>query len=122
MAKDLGADGVVIGCLTAGGDIDEARTKELISLARPLSVTFHRAFDMCRDPLKGLEQLVGLGVDRLLTSGQEATCVEGIELIATLNRQAAGRIIIMPGGGITARNVRKIIAATLAGVCLSEVG
>jgi copper homeostasis protein len=111
-AKELGADGVVIGCLTAAGDIDLVRTAELIALARPLNVTFHRAFDMCREPLKGLEDLVALGVNRVLTSGQEATCLEGLELIATLQKQAAGRIIVMPGGGITPRNVQRIVAGT----------
>jgi len=111
-AKDLGADGVVIGCLTADGDIDQARTAELIELARPLNVTFHRAFDMCQDPQQSLEELVKLGVDRVLTSGQEASCLEGLELLAALQRQAAGRIIVMPGGGITPRNIQKIVAGT----------
>ena len=111
-AKAAGADGVVIGCLTAAGDIDLAQTRELIALARPLKVTFHRAFDMGRDPRQALEQLIGLGIERVLTSGQEASSIEGIELIAELNRQAAGRIIVMPGGGITPRNVPKLVAAT----------
>jgi copper homeostasis protein len=112
LARTLGADGVVIGCLTPEGDIDRTRTRELMELARPLNVTFHRAFDMCRDPRQGLEDLVTLGVDRVLTSGQEASCAEGLELLAALQRQAAGRIIVMPGGGITARNVRRIVEAT----------
>jgi copper homeostasis protein len=112
MAKDLGANGVVLGCLTAAGDIDCARTEELIALARPLNVTFHRAFDMCRNPKTALEDLIKLGVDRVLTSGQEATCLEGLELLAMLVQQAAGRIIILPGGGITPRNIRKIVAET----------
>ncbi|MGH7973129.1 MAG: copper homeostasis protein CutC, partial [Limisphaerales bacterium] len=112
MAKDLGADGVVIGCLAAEGEIDRTGTQELIGLARPMNVTFHRAFDMCRDPRKGLEELIGLGVDRVLTSGQEATCLEGLELLAALQKQAAGRIIVMPGGGITPRNIQKIVAGT----------
>jgi copper homeostasis protein len=112
VARDLGADGVVFGCLTAAGDIDAPRTRALIEQARPLSVTFHRAFDMCRDPRRALEDLVALGVDRVLTSGQEATCLEGLELIAELQRQAAGRITILPGGGLTPRNVRRIVEAT----------
>ena len=112
IAKDLGANGVVLGCLTAEGDIDCARTAELILLARPLNVTFHRAFDMCRDPQHALEELIKLGVDRVLTSGQEASCMEGIELIGALQKQSAGRIIVMPGGGITPRNIQKIVAAT----------
>jgi copper homeostasis protein len=112
VAKEAGADGVVIGCLTAEGNIDQDLTRELVKLARPMNVTFHRAFDMCRDPRQGLEELVGLGLDRVLTSGQEASCLEGLELIAALQQQAAGRIIVMPGGGITPRNVRKIVAGT----------
>ena len=112
IAKDLGADGVVLGCLTSEGEIDQAHTAELLSLAHPLNVTFHRAFDMCRDPHRALEDLVGLGVDRVLTSGQEASCLEGMDLIASLQKQAAGRIIVMPGGGITTRNIQRLVAAT----------
>jgi copper homeostasis protein len=112
LAKELGADGAVFGCLTAAGDIDAARTAELVSLARPMKVTFHRAFDMCRDPRRGLEDLVALGIDRVLTSGQEASCLEGLEMIAALQRQAAGRIIVLPGGGLTLQNVRKIVQAS----------
>lgn len=112
VAREFGADGVVIGCLTAAGAIDVARTRQLLELARPMAVTFHRAFDMCRDPQRALEDLIGLGVERVLTSGQEVSCLEGLDLIAALNRQAAGRIIVMPGGGITARNVRRIAEAT----------
>ena len=112
MAKQLGADAVVIGCLTANGDIDVELTGSLMEVARPLSVTFHRAFDMCRDPHQALETLISLKVDRVLTSGQEATCLEGIEMLVALNKQAAGRIIVMPGGGLTARNIPKIVQAT----------
>jgi copper homeostasis protein len=111
-AKELGADGIVAGCLDAKGQIDTERTRQLITLARPLNFTFHRAFDMCQDPRQALEDLIALGVNRVLTSGQEATCLEGLELLAELQRQAAGRIIVMPGGGITPRNVRKIVDAT----------
>src|SRR5262245_32948998 len=81
-------------------------------MARPLNVTFHRAFDMCRDPQKALEELIAMGVDRVLTSGQETSCLEGMELIAALRKQAAGRIIVMPGGGITPRNIQRLIAGT----------
>lgn len=109
-AKELGATGVVIGILNPDGTIDVARTRELVELARPMSVTFHRAFDMVRDPLAALETLIDLGIDRLLTSGQEETVWEGIELITELVKRANGRIIIMPGGGITERNVARIIA------------
>jgi copper homeostasis protein len=115
VAKELGADGVVVGCLTAAGDIDVPRARALVALARPMAVTFHRAFDMCRDPQRALEDLVGLGIERVLTSGQEASCLEGLDLLTALNRQAAGRIIVMPGGGITPRNVRRIVEATGVG-------
>jgi copper homeostasis protein len=109
LAKALGADGVVIGCLTAAGQIDLPRTRRLIEQARPLKVTFHRAFDMCRDPKQALEQLIELGVDRVLTSGQEASVLEGLDLICELQQQAKGRIILMPGGGLTPRNIEKIV-------------
>jgi copper homeostasis protein len=110
-AKTERADGVVIGLLTANGMIDVERTRELIAHAKPLSVTFHRAFDMTPDPIEALETLVGLGVDRVLTSGQEASVLEGLPLIGELLRRAGRRIIVMPGGGITARNVDRIVAA-----------
>ena len=108
VAKDLGANGVVIGILTPDGEIDMARTATLIEIARPLSITFHRAFDMARDPVRSLEQLITLGVNRLLTSGQERSALEGSELISRLVAKAAGKIIIMPGGGITLRNIQRL--------------
>jgi copper homeostasis protein len=109
-ARAEGADGVVIGLLTADGEVDAPRTRELIAKARPLSVTFHRAFDMTRDPFKAFETLISLGVDRILTSGQEASVLEGLPLITELVRRAGDKVIIMPGGGITARNAARIIA------------
>jgi copper homeostasis protein len=109
-AKAEGADGVVIGLLTRAGEVDTVRTRELISLARPLSVTFHRAFDMTREPFDALGALIELGVDRVLTSGQEATVLEGLPMVAELVRCAESRIVVMPGGGITSRNVERIIA------------
>jgi len=110
-AKSEGADGVVIGLLTEGGLIDVERTRELMARARPLTLTFHRAFDMTPDPFEALETLIGLGIDRVLTSGQEASVLEGLPLIGELIRRAGQRIIVMPGGGITARNVERIVAA-----------
>jgi copper homeostasis protein len=109
-AKAEGADGVVIGLLSAEGSIDTPRTRELISAARPLSVTFHRAFDMTRDPFAAMETLIDLGINRVLTSGQEASVLEGLPLIADLIRRAGDRIIVMPGAGITPRNAARIIA------------
>ncbi len=108
VAKELGANGVVIGILTPDGDVDVARTRTLIEAARPLNVTFHRAFDMVRDPDRALEELIELGIDRILTSGQEISVLEGIDVIAELVRKAGDRIIIMPGGG-TERNVQKVV-------------
>jgi copper homeostasis protein len=107
-AKNLGATGVVFGLLSPNGTIDRERTAELIALARPLPVTFHRAFDVSRDPFESLEVLIALGVDRVLTSGQEPSVLEGLDLIVKLVDRAAGRIIIMPGGGITERTVGRI--------------
>lgn len=111
-AKAARAGGVVFGCLTQDGRIDAKLTERLIAAARPLSVTFHRAFDVARDPSEALQVLIGLGVDRLLTSGQEPSVLEGAPLIRRLNEQAAGRLIVMPGGGITARNVARIVQET----------
>lgn len=111
-AKDAGASGVVIGLLTPEGEVDLPRTRALIAAARPLTVTFHRAFDMARDPYAALEALLALGVDRLLTSGQEESALAGMDLIAELVRRAAGRLIVMPGGGVTPRNVGRILSAT----------
>jgi copper homeostasis protein len=110
-AKAEGADGVVIGLLTAAGEIDEARSRELVALARPLSVTFHRAFDVAAEPFAALETLIAIGVDRVLTSGQEPSVLEGLPLIVELMKRAADRIIVMPGGGINDRNVERIVAA-----------
>src|SRR5437016_11027902 len=110
--KDAGAHGVVVGMLRADGAIDGERTQQLIAAARPLQVTFHRAFDVCRDANHALETLIGLGVERVLTSGQAATAPEGAETICALVRQAAGRIAILPGGGVTPDNVAGLVRAT----------
>lgn len=109
-AKALGADGIVLGLLEPDGTIDRDRTAELVALARPLPVTFHRAFDMTRDPYEALDVLIGLGIERVLTSGQEPSVIEGLALITELVRRAGNRIIVMPGGGITARNVARIVS------------
>lgn len=109
VAKAEGVDGVVIGILTAEGRVDAQRSRTLIEAASPLPVTFHRAFDMTADPFEALETLIAIGASRVLTSGQAATVLEGLPLIAALMQQAAGRIIVMPGGGITARNIGRIV-------------
>jgi copper homeostasis protein len=112
ICQDLGADGIVLGLLTKEGDIDVAKTEELMHAAGDLSITFHRAFDLTRDPLKAFDQLVNLGIDRLLTSGQQQTAVMGIPLIKKLQEKAAGKISIMPGGGVNPGNLREIATNT----------
>ena len=113
--RRLGADGVVIGALTADGDIDTVACKRLIEAADGMSITFHRAFDMCRDPHKALEELITLGCHRVLTSGQAQTAEAGISLLKKLVEQANGRIIIMPGCGVNRDNAAKILNST--GAC-----
>ncbi len=109
VAKDLGADGVVIGLLTKDGHIDTRRTRELAELALPMQVTFHRAFDMTVDPFAALEDIMDIKpITRLLTSGQEKSAYEGADLIAELINRAQGRLIIMPGAGVYERNIEKI--------------
>ncbi len=110
--KDLGVPGVVTGCLTAGGDVDEQRTAELLRLARPMSFTFHRAFDMVRDPVQSLEVLINLGVDRLLTSGQRSTAIEGLACLKHLGEVANGRIVVMPCGSVRAVNIGQVCRET----------
>ena len=110
-AKQLGVNGVVFGILNQYGSVDVERTRTLVELARPLSVTFHRAFDVSRDPFEALEALVNLGIDRVLTTGQESSALEGLDLITDLVQTAADRIIIMPGGG-NERSVQKVVAQT----------
>lgn len=111
-AKQLGADGIVTGILTADGQIDMPRMRELKSIAEPLPITFHRAFDMATDPFQALEDCIELGMARILTSGQEKSAIEGMELIAELVKKANGRICIMPGSGINEKNVRKMVETT----------
>ena len=106
--KAEGVNGIVFGILTEDGRVDMERSKEIISLARPLSVTFHRAFDMTYDLASSLEDLVSLGIDRVLTSGGEATVPEGAEVLRDLVRQAGDRIIVMPGCGLSERNFHRM--------------
>lgn len=112
LCKKLGVDGVVIGALTADGDIDTALCRRLIDAADGMSVTFHRAFDMCRNPQQALEELIALGCDRVLTSGQATTAEAGIRLLKELVEQAAGRISIMPGCGVNSGNAARILQET----------
>lgn len=139
-ALEAGADGIVFGALTPEGDVDLPLMERLVSLvesfnlasdllhsdlchaandshffpgpARRVSITFHRAFDRCRRPFEALEQIIGLGCDRILTSGQEATAEAGAAMLRELRRRARGRIGILPGGGVTPANAARILAAT----------
>jgi copper homeostasis protein len=110
--SELGVAGVVVGCLTADGDIDEPRMRALVEEAGPLAVTCHRAFDMTRDPQAALEALIRAGVGRVLTSGQRDTAMEGVELLAQLVKQAADRIIILGCGALAPDNVGAVRAGT----------
>lgn len=112
MCRKLGVDGIVIGSLTADGDVDMPRNRQLTAAAGDMSVTFHRAFDMCRNPAESLENIVSLGCERILTSGQQPKAEQGIALIKQLVQQAAGRVIIMPGSGINEGNIGRIARET----------
>ena len=139
-ALTFGADGIVIGGLTPDGDIDLPLIEQLISVIntsnlateldrsdlchaandshffpspfRRVSITFHRAFDRCRHPFAALEQIIDLGCDRILTSGQAPTAEEGADLLRRLRRRAKGRILILPGGGVTPENAASILERT----------
>lgn len=112
IARQLGVDGVVIGCLTADGEVDMKRNRELIDAAGGMSVTFHRAFDMCRDPFDSLEKIIALGCQRILTSGQQRQAEQGIPLLKELVKQAGNRTIIMPGSGVNMHNILTIAKET----------
>lgn len=108
--KQHGADGFVFGCLQAGGEIDTELTARLCSAAAPLPVTFHRAFDVTPDLSRSLETLITLGIPRVLTSGGESDVWHGLIQLRALAEQAAGRIIILPGGGVTADRATELIS------------
>lgn len=106
--REAGADGVVIGALDATGRLDIPAMQAMLDAARGMDVTCHRAFDYAADPFEALEALIALGVRRVLSSGQAVTAYEGRYLLQKLVEKAAGRIIVMPGAGITAKNIREI--------------
>jgi len=109
---DNGADGIVFGFLKKNGTIDEKRCEALIKIAGDKEKVFHRAIDVVPDPMKALDTLINLGFTRVLTSGQEPTAYEGMELIAEMVKYAKGRIEILPGGGITQKNAAKLVKGT----------
>ncbi len=112
LCKDLGYPGAVVGLLKEDGSIDIARTKILVDLAAPMEITFHRAFDRCNDPIKGLEDIIQTGCKRVLTSGQLPNVVDALPLIKMLNVKAEGRIIILPGSGVRSNNCKQIVQET----------
>ncbi len=112
IARKLAVDGVVFGCLTANGEIDSTAMQELMLASQGLSVTFHRAFDVCCNPKEALEQIIELGCNRILTSGQQATAEQGIPLLKELQEQAAGRIILLAGCGVNENNIARIAQET----------
>jgi copper homeostasis protein len=111
-ARTAGAEGAVIGALDREGRIDTALTRRLADAARPMSVTFHRAFDLTRDPAEALDTLMGLGIERLLTSGQALSALRGTATIAALVKQADGRLVVMAGGGINEANAARVVKET----------
>lgn len=111
-AAECGADGVAVGLLTAEGDVDVERTRELVKMARPMEVTFHRAIDLARDIGGALEDVIRTGADRVLTSGAEPSAMQGRHRICEMVRAAGGRIRVMAGGGVRAENAREIAEAT----------
>lgn len=114
-SQKASADGVVFGILNRDGTIDKKRCKELIDRARPMKVTCHRAFDMTRDPFEALEDCIEVGFDRILTAGQQAQALKGVNLISELVKKADGRIAIMPGSGVNEDTVEEIVMKSRAG-------
>lgn len=107
--KQMGIDGVVIGTLNKDGTVNTEALKRLMDAARPMSVTFHRAFDQCPEPLRELHRLMENGVDRVLTSGCQSSAEKGLPLLQQLVQEAGSRIVILPGGGITPGNAKRIV-------------
>ena len=120
------ADGIVCGALTQEGDIDIEALRLMVEASEGKPFTFHRAFDKCRNPQEALELIIDAGCKRILTSGQQPTAEQGIPLLHELNKQANGRIIIMPGGGVNEKNARLILDQTgcieIHGSCSSGSG
>ena len=104
--KEMGCKGIVSGVLNEDKTIDLERTKELVELTRPLEFTFHRAFDIVTDPFKELENLIEIGIDRVLTSGQKDKAIDGLDLLKKLNKKAGDKIKIMPGSGISNNTIK----------------
>ena len=114
ICKNLGCDGVVIGMLNSDGTVDKQRCKQLVDIAQPMGVSFHRAFDRTKDPFKALEDIISIGCERILTSGQKSVATDGAALLNELVKQANGRIIIMPGSGVRSDNIETLVKKTNA--------
>lgn len=112
MCKQLGCDGVVTGILNKDGLVDKKRCSQLVELAYPLGVTFHRAFDRVNNPAQALEDVIDIGCERILTSGLQPNAIDGAAQITTLIKQADERIIIMPGSGVRADNIVELANKT----------
>ena len=112
ICKELGCDGVVMGILNSDGSVDKDRCRQLVALAYPMGVTFHRAFDRVANTSQALEVIIEIGCERILTSGLQPTALEGAETIAALIKQAAERIIIMPGSGVRSENIIELVKKT----------
>lgn len=116
ICRELGVDGVVFGCLTEEGEIDREANRRLVELARPMPVTFHRAFDRTADPMKALEDIISLGCNRILTSGQQPKAIDGISLLAQLEKKLKEYplppIQLLAGSGVNEENIRQIFDAT----------
>ena len=108
LCRRLQCDGIVVGLLQSDGSIDIKRTTMLVEAAYPMEVTFHRAFDRCRDPFEGLEAIIEAGCQRILTSGQQPAAPDGAALIKELMDAASGRIIMMPGSGVRPENIAQL--------------
>ncbi|HEV2480420.1 MAG TPA: copper homeostasis protein CutC [Puia sp.] len=110
--KQVGCNGVVFGILLPDGSVDKARCARLVEVAYPLGVTFHRAFDWCANPFEAMETIIGIGCERILTSGQRPKALEGVEMIDQLVREADDRIVIMPGSGVRSANIAELAEKT----------
>lgn len=106
LCKELGVSGIVSGVLNSNNSLDEKRTQELVELSKPLSFTFHRAFDWVPDPVATLEKLSSIGIDRILTSGQQTSAIKGVDLLEKLKKLSNNKVTILPGGGVNANNIK----------------
>ncbi|HPV56433.1 MAG TPA: copper homeostasis protein CutC, partial [Tenuifilaceae bacterium] len=109
VAKQLGVNGIVCGILLPNGEVDTERTDELVELSKPLTFTFHRAFDFTPDPYKALEDIIKTGATHILTSGQKNKAADSVDLLYELVKKAANRVVIMPGSGINADTIKRIV-------------